>query len=65
MYQIKIELVYLPTGEIKVFGGYYTLKQMYHLLKQYEKDENFKLLTIEFGNGNNGMFDNLPDVGRK
>lgn len=62
MYQIKIELVYLPTGEIKKFGGFYSLKQMYHLLKQYEKDENFMFMSIEFGNGSNGMFDNLPNV---
>lgn len=62
MYQIKINLVYLPTGEIKEFGGYYTLKQIYQLLKQYEKDESFMFMSLEFGNGINGMFDNLPNV---
>lgn len=60
MYQVKINVVYLPTGEIKAFEGFYTLKQVYHLLKQYEKDEKFKFLSVEFGNGNNGMFNNLP-----
>lgn len=62
MYQIEIELVYLPTGEIKSFSGFYSLKQLYHLLKQYEKDERFKFMEIQFGNGSNGMFDNLPNV---
>lgn len=65
MYQLKIELVYLPTGEIKCFSGYYSLKQMYHLLKNYEKDEKFMFTSIEFGNGSNGIFDNLPNVGSK
>ena len=60
MYQTKIEIVYLPTGEIKIFEGFYSLKQVYHMLKQYEKDEKFKTLSVEFGNGNNGMFNNLP-----
>lgn len=65
MYQIKIELVYLQTGEIKIFEGFYSLKQMYHLLKQYEKDEKFMLMSIQFGNGHNGMFDNLSNVSSK
>lgn len=60
MYQVKINIVYLPTGELKTFGGFYSLKQVYQLLKNYEKDERFKTLSVEFGNGNNGMFDNLP-----
>lgn len=62
MYQITINLVYLPTGEIKTFGGFYSLKQLYQLLKQYEKDERFKIMEIQFSNGDNGMFDNLPNV---
>lgn len=62
MYQTKINVVYLPTGELKKFEGFYTLKQVYQLLKQYEKDEKFKFLSVEFGTGNNGMFDNLPNT---
>ena len=65
MYQTKIEIVYLPTGEIKIFGGFYSLKQVYNLLKQYEKDEKFKLLSVEFGDGRNGIFDNLPNDSSK
>ena len=65
MYQIIIELVYLQTGEIKKFEGYYSLQQLYHLLKQYEKDERFMLMSVQFGNGSNGMFDNLPNVSSK
>ena len=65
MYQTRIEVVYLPTGELKTFEGFYSLKQVYHLLKSYEKDEKFKFLSVEFGYGNNGMFDNLPNVGSK
>ncbi len=60
MYQIKINVVYLPTGELKKFEGFYSLKQVYQLLKNYERDEKFKILSVEFGTGNNGMFDNLP-----
>lgn len=65
MHEIKIEMAFLTTGEIKTFGGYYTLKQLYQLLKQYEKDERFKLMSIQFSNGNNGMFDNLPNGNNK
>lgn len=60
MHQITINFIYLPTGEIKTFGGFYSLKQLYQLLKKYEKDERFKFMEIQFGDGNNGMFDNLP-----
>ena len=60
MYQTKINVVYLPTGELKVFEGFYSLKQVYQLLKNYENDERFKTLSGEFGTGNNGVFDNLP-----
>lgn len=61
MKQVKINIVYLETGEIKVFGGFYTLKQVYNLLKNYEKDEKFEILSVEFSVGSNGMFDNIPD----
>lgn len=58
-------MVLLETGEIKEFGGWYTLKELYKLLKAYEKDERFEILSMEFSHGSNGMFDNLPDVGSK
>lgn len=58
-------MVLVETGEIKEFGGWYTLKEIYNLLKTYEKDERFEILSMEFSTGNNGMFNNLPDVGSK
>lgn len=62
MKQVKIKMVLLETGEIKEFGGWYTLKELYNLLKNYERDERFEILSMEFSTGNNGMFSNLPDV---
>ena len=53
-------MVLLDTGEIKEFGGWYTLKELYNLLKNYEKDERFEILSMEFGTGSNGVFDNQP-----
>lgn len=58
-------MVLLETGEIKEFGGWYTLKELYKLLKTYENDERFEILSMEFSTGSNGMFDNLPDVRSK
>lgn len=58
-------MVLLDTGEIKEFGGWYTLKELYNLLKAYEKDERFEILSMEFGTGNNGVFNNLPNVSSK
>ncbi len=65
MKQVKIEILFLETGEIKEFRGWYTLKEVYNLLKYYEKDERFEVLSLEFSHGSNGMFDNLPDVRSK
>lgn len=61
MKQVKINIVCLETGEIKVIRGFYTLKQLYNLLKIYEENERFEILSIEFSVGSNGMFDNLPN----
>lgn len=65
MKQVKISIVFLETGEIKEFGGFYTLKEVYNLLKNYEKDKRFSVLSVEFNDGINGMFDNLPYVDNK
>lgn len=48
MKQVTIEVVYLPTGECKTFGGFMTLKEVYQRLKQYEKDERFELYAVNF-----------------
>ena len=61
MKQVKIKMVLLETGEIKEFGGWYTLKELYNLLKTYEKNEKFEILSLEFNPGSNGMFDNMPN----
>lgn len=65
MKDVKIKMVLLETGEIKEFGGWYTLKELYNLLKTYEKNERFEILSVEFSASSNGMFDDLPDVGSK
>lgn len=65
MKQVELKIVLLETGEIKEFRGWYTLKELYKLLKTYEKDERFEILSLEFSTGNNGFFDNLPDVRSK
>lgn len=48
MKQITIEVVYLPTGEIKTCGGFMTLKELYQDLKKFEKDERFEVYTVNF-----------------
>lgn len=65
MRQVKTKIVVLDTGEIKEAGGWYTLKELYNLLKNYEKNGKFEILSMEFSTGNNGMFNNLPDVRSK
>lgn len=54
-------MVLLETGEIKEFGGWYTLQELYNLLKTYEKNEKFEILSLEFSPGNNGMFDYMSN----
>lgn len=48
MKQVTIEVVYLPTGEIKTFGGFMSLKEVYQNLKRYENDERFELYAVNF-----------------
>lgn len=59
MKQVTIEVVYLPTGEIKTFGGFMSLKEVYQRLKQYEKDERFELYAVSFA-VNANLFNNVP-----
>lgn len=61
MRDVKIKMVLLETGEIKEFGGWYTLKELYNLLKTYERNEKFKILSVEFDDASNGMFDYMPN----
>lgn len=63
MRQVKIKMVLLETGEIKEFEGWYTLKELYNLLKTYEKNEKFEILSLEIKPSSNGMFDNMPNNG--
>lgn len=48
MKQVTIEVVYLPTGELKTFGGFMSLKEVYQILKRYENDERFELYAVNF-----------------
>ena len=48
MKQVTIEVVYLQTGEIKTFGGFMSLKEVYQTLKKYENDERFELYGVNF-----------------
>lgn len=57
MKQVTIEVLYFPTGELKTFGGYMTLKEIYQLLKKYENDERFELYAVNFAVDAN-MFSN-------
>lgn len=61
MRQVKIKIVSIETGEIRVFEGLYTIKRVFNILINYEKNEKFKIISVEFGDSNNGMFDNLPN----
>lgn len=61
MRQVKINIVCLETGEIKEHEGIYTLKQIYNILLNYERNEKFKIVSIEFGERSNGMFDYMPN----
>lgn len=47
-YSVKLEILHLPTGEVRTYTGYFSLKEIYLLLKKYEKDEKFNLLRIDF-----------------
>ena len=58
MKQVTIEVVYLQTGEIKTFGGFMSLKEIYQILKKYEKDERFELYAVNFA-VNANLFDNV------
>lgn len=60
--QVKIKIVCLETGEIKVFEGIYTIKRVFNILINYEKNEKFKILSVEFDNSSNSMFDNMSDA---
>lgn len=58
MKQVIIEVVYLPTGEIKTFGGFMSLKELYQNLKRYEKDERFEIYAVNFAVDRN-LFSNV------
>lgn len=45
----KITLLDSTTGELKTFIGYWSLKEVYQLVKNYEKSKNWKKKYIEFG----------------
>ena len=45
----KITLLDSTTGELKEFIGYWSLKEIYQLVKNYEKNKNWKTKYIEFG----------------
>lgn len=45
----KITLLDTTTGEMKEFTGYWTWKEIYQLVKNYEKSKNWKVKYIEIG----------------
>lgn len=57
MKQVTIEVLYLPTGELKTFAGFMTLKEIYQILKKYENDERFELFAVNFAIDSN-LFSN-------
>ena len=44
----KITLLDTTSGELKTFIGYWSLKEVYQLIKNYEKSKNWKTKYIEF-----------------
>lgn len=58
MKQVTIEVVYLQTGELKTFGGFMTLKEVYQTLKKYDNDERFELYAVNFA-VNANLFSNV------
>ena len=40
-------MLYLTTGEIKEFSGYWSWKEIYSQVKSYEKSQRWKILKIE------------------
>lgn len=45
----KIMLLDTTTGEMKEFTGYWSLKEMYQLIRYYEKSKKWKVKFIEIG----------------
>lgn len=40
-------MLYLTTGEIKEFSGYWSWREIYSQVKAYEKSKKWKILKIE------------------
>ena len=40
-------MLYITTGEIKEFSGYWNWKEIYSQVKSYEKSQRWKILKIE------------------
>lgn len=47
-YSTKIRVVYLPTKEIRNYSGYFSLKEVYLILKKYEKDKDFVVYDVDY-----------------
>lgn len=45
----KITLLETTSGELKEFTGYWSLKEIYQLAKNYEKSQKWKVKYIEIG----------------
>ena len=48
----RITLLDTTTGEVKEFIGYWSLKEIYQFVKNYEKAKKWKVRFIEFGINN-------------
>lgn len=44
-----ITMMDITSGELKEFTGYWSLKEIYQFVKNYEKSKNWKVKLINFG----------------
>lgn len=40
-------MLYLETGEVRMFSGYWNWKEIYLQIKSYEKSQKWKILKVE------------------
>ena len=40
-------MLYLETGELREFSGYWSWKEIYSQIKNYEKSQKWKILKVE------------------
>lgn len=42
-----LTMLFLETGELREFSGYWSWKEIYEMIKSYEKSQKWKILKVE------------------